>query len=219
MKRILGIVLNFVLSIFPIDDNKIVFWGARGKIDEHPREIFYYMRDKEKTKYKLKWIVDKSTDVTELTKEEFCFYKTLKGYYEIATAKYWIQSQSIGSMVKKRKGQIYIQTFHGQGAFKKMGFDMEDENKIIGLDDVSKDWDWLITTDPMYEEVMKRCIGYKGKCMMLGSANSDYFFHFSQANITNLKKELKIDCQKKVILYAPTFRDEDIELMEGNLVY
>ena len=53
LKRMVVKALNFISKIVPVQKNKIVFWAARGKIDEHPREIFFYIRNqKEKnTKY------------------------------------------------------------------------------------------------------------------------------------------------------------------------
>lgn len=213
MKEIFSKILNLILKIFPVQKNKVIFWGARGKIDEHPREIFFYIRNLQEKKFEIRWIVDKETDVSELRKEEYCYYRTLKGYYELATAKYWIQSQSLGSLVKKKKSQVYIQTFHGQGALKKMGIDMESNKEKKLESDVSKDWDWLITTDPLNEEVMRRCISYKGKCMMLGAANTDYLLNITEQNIIQIKKKLNIDLNKKVILYAPTFRDEDLKIL------
>lgn len=217
MKEIFGKILNSVFKIFPVKKNKIIFWGAREKIDEHPREIFFYMKNLQEKKFEIRWIVDKETDVSELGRNEYCYYRTLKGYYEIATAKYWIQSQSLGSLIKKKKNQIYIQTFHGQGAFKKMGIDMEGNKEKKLESDVAKDWDWLITTDSLNEEVMRRCISYKGKCMMLGAANTDYLVNITEQDISQIKRKIGINSEKKVILYAPTFRDEDIESLNGNM--
>lgn len=217
MKEIFSKILNLMFKIFPVKKNKVIFWGARGKIDEHPREIFFYMKNLQEKKFEIKWIVDKETDISELGRNEYCYYRTLKGYYEIATAKYWIQSQSLGSLIKKKKNQIYIQTFHGQGALKKMGIDMEGNKEKKLESDVAKDWDWLITTDSLNEEVMRRCISYKGKCMMLGAANTDYLVNITEQDISQIKKKIGINPEKKVILYAPTFRDEDIEILNKNI--
>ena len=44
LKNIMVNILNFLSKLIPIQNNKIIFWSARGKIDEHPREIFFYIR-------------------------------------------------------------------------------------------------------------------------------------------------------------------------------
>ena len=212
LKRMVVKALNFISKIVPVQKNKIVFWAARGKIDEHPREIFFYIRNQKEKKYKILWIVDKNTDVSELNKGEYCHYRTLRGYYELASAKYWVQSQSLGSLLEKKKSQIYIQTFHGQGAFKKMGLDVNDnrEKESAVESNITKEWDWLITTDPINEKVMRQCLPYNGKCRMLGAANTDYLINATMADCRRVKEQLGLGIEKTVIMYAPTFRDDDL---------
>ena len=212
LKRMVVKALNFISKIVPVQKNKIVFWAARGKIDEHPREIFFYIRNQKEKKYKILWIVDKNTDVSELNKGEYCHYRTLRGYYELASAKYWVQSQSLGSLLEKKKSQIYIQTFHGQGAFKKMGLDVNDnrEKESAVESNITKEWDWLITTDPINEKVMRQCLLYNGKCRMLGAANTDYLINATMADCRRVKEQLGLGIEKTVIMYAPTFRDDDL---------
>ena len=212
LKRMVVKALNFISKIVPVQKNKIVFWAARGKIDEHPREIFFYIRNQKEKKYKILWIVDKNTDVSELNKGEYCHYRTLRGYYELASAKYWVQSQSLGSLLEKKKSQIYIQTFHGQGAFKKMGLDVNDnrEKESAVESNITKEWDWLITTDPINEKVMRQCLQYNGKCRMLGAANTDYLINATMADCRRVKEQLGLGIEKTVIMYAPTFRDDDL---------
>ena len=189
LKNIMVNILNFLSKLIPIQNNKIIFWSARGKIDEHPREIFFYIRRQKEKKYKMIWIIDKNTDVSELNRKEYCYYRTLRGYYELASAKYWVQSQSLGSWLKKKQLQIYIQVFHGQGAFKRMGLDVNDSKERAREveNDITKEWDWLITTDPINEKVMKQCLSYKGKCMMLGAANTDYLINATEMDIRTIR--------------------------------
>jgi CDP-glycerol glycerophosphotransferase len=212
LKNIMVNILNFLSKLIPIQNNKIIFWSARGKIDEHPREIFFYIRRQKEKKYKMIWIIDKNTDVSELNRKEYCYYRTLRGYYELASAKYWVQSQSLGSWLKKKQLQIYIQVFHGQGAFKRMGLDVNDSKERAREveNDITKEWDWLITTDPINEKVMKQCLSYKGKCMMLGAANTDYLINATEMDIRRIKEQLGLDMKKRILMYAPTFRDDDL---------
>lgn len=217
LKKLIACIINSISQIVPIQSNKVVFWSGRGKIDEHPREIFFYIRNQEKQPYKMVWIVDKGTDVSELKKCEYCYYRTLRGYYELASAKYWIQSQSLGSLIKKKRKQIYIQTFHGQGAVKRMGLDVKGSEEITIKNDITREWDWLITTDPVNEQVMKQSLDYNGKCMMLGAANTDYLVNATEKDIGKIKSQLGLDANKRVIMYAPTFRDDDLtEISENN---
>lgn len=50
LKRMVVKALNSISKIVPVQKNKIVFWAARGKIDEHPREIFFYIRNQKEKK-------------------------------------------------------------------------------------------------------------------------------------------------------------------------
>lgn len=217
MKKIIQIIINKFFSIFSINNNKIVFQGNQNMVDGNPRAIYEYMKEKYPN-YRLICIVNKGVDTSSIDSKDCAFYKTFKGYYHLATARYWVRSQSFGGFLKKRKGQIYIQTWHGHGALKKMSYDVESlkkDNNGEELDHV-RDWDYFISTDKLDGDVIKSSTNYKGKILELGAASLDLLVQRDKKKINKIKEELGIkSTKKKIVLYAPTFREKDLE---ANLV-
>lgn len=52
-------------------------------------------------------------------------YGSYEHYYELGTAKIWIDNQHKSYFTRKRDGQFYMQTWHGGGPLKKIEFDAE----------------------------------------------------------------------------------------------
>jgi len=215
MKKVISIVLNFIASFLKVNEKKILFETGRDLVDGNPRALYFYLKENCPDEFKTVWIVTKKTDVSELKKGEYAYYKTLKSIYFLATSKYWIRSESIGNIIKKKKNQVYIQTWHGHGALKKMGYDIEyNEKKDEPMQHV-KEWDYFISTDQLDEDVIRSSTGYNKKTMMLGAACTDEILQVNRD--VKRKEEIKYrlgikenQFNKKIVFYAPTFREADL---------
>lgn len=217
MKRFISCILNFVLSFTRIDDNKIMFESGRNKVDDNPFAVYKYIVSHYPDKFKTVWLVEKGVDVFKLKKGDYFFYRTLKGYYHLATSKYWIRSQSLGSLVKKRKGQSYIQLWHTAGAFKKCGYDINNEANNIEMDHV-KDWDYYVASDQFSSDSIISSTGYKKQTLILGGARTDLIKGFDDYYKNKVLYKLGIiNNTKPIILYAPTFRDKALKTKNFSL--
>lgn len=215
MKRIISKLLNFMFSFFKIRSNRIIFESGRGLIDGNVYAVYNYIKNNYSNDFETIWLVDKDTDVSLIHSHDYVYYKTLKSYFYLATAHYWIRSQSLGSLIKKKKGQIYIQLWHGNGGMKHMGYDIKNDKNRPEVDHV-KEWDYYIANDELDARKIVSATGYKGKVEILGMACFDTTLKL--ANDKSFKdkilKEINItkkDWNKKIVLYAPTFRDFDLE--------
>lgn len=215
MRKLASFLLNFIFKFTKIQENKILFESGRGKVDGNPLAVYRYIKSNCPKRFKTIWLVEKGTDVSSLNKGDYFYYKTFKGYYHLATSKYWIRSQSFGSLLNKRKDQVYIQLWHGAGALKKMGYDVNDEVNRPPMQYV-KDWDYYIASDPYGAKIMRSSTGYNKEILTLGMARFDLIKNASKEYINKIKKHLNIEDNKKmIVLYAPTFRD--YELKENKL--
>lgn len=207
MKKIITKIINFIYSIFKIKENKIIFESGRGKVDDNPLAIYRYLKNNS-DKYELKYLTGKNTDTSSLDKKDICYYKTLKGLYHLATAKYLIKSQSTKNIIEKRKDQVYIQTWHGCGVGKKMGNDVTGH---IGIVDHAKDWDYLIATDKYNKKVMCSSTGIdESIAKIVGGATTDFIVNHTKEDVERIKNKLNLKTNKKIVLYAPTFRDKEL---------
>ncbi len=215
MKNILSKILNFIFSFVKVKEKYIIFFSSRNRVDGNPKAIYLYMKEHYKDKYKYKYIVNKGMDVSCLEKKDICYYKTLKGYYYIACSKYWILSDSITTLLKKKKNQIYIQTYHGHGPVKRCGFEIESFRKTKeyqnGIAEHVKPWDIYISMCKKDEEHMKNSTGYNKKFCRIGIASTDDIVRsnkMTEKEKAEIKRKYHIPLDKKVILYAPTYREK-----------
>lgn len=212
IKNIISFFLNKLFAIFPIVPNKIVFESGRDLIDGNAKAIYNYIKKNDINNYRTIWLVTKSTDVSDIDTSDYAYYKTLKGLYHLSTAKYLLKNQSIGEIITKKKEQIYIQLFHGNGVMKKQGYDVNEatERPVVSH---AKEWDYYIANDENDEKTIRSATGYNGKIEILGMAAVDTVINNcnDEQKKQNVLKHLNINNSKKNILYAPTFRDYDLD--------
>lgn len=213
MVKFLSCIINIFLKVFKVKKNKIVFEAGRDLVDGNTKAVYDYIKQNPNL-FDVVWIVTKNTDVKELDPKDYVYYRTFKSFYHLATAHYLIRSQSIGGIYKKKKNQIYIQLWHGNGAMKHMGYDSTNSEYRPEVEHVSK-WDYYIANDELDAEHIITSTGYKGKVDILGMACFDITLRLSKDKKFKEKvlKEIGIDdiCKnKKIVLYAPTFRDYEL---------
>lgn len=212
MKRLIINIVNSIFHIFKIRNNVIVFESGRSKIDGNPKAIYLYLKENYPNKYKLIYLTNKKVDTCELDEKDVVFYKTIKSLYYLSVAKYLIRSESIGNVIKKRPGQVYVQTFHGHGPIKKGGFEIEENRKgqeyKNGLLNHCKEWDVYISMCELEEKHIIDSTGFNKKIIRLGIPSTDYIVNNKGVKNNGLLKRFNIPKDKKVILYAPTYRSD-----------
>ena len=120
--------------------------------------------------------------------------------------------------IVKRKKTTYIQTWHGT-PLKKLALDMEDvsmagESSIElykqNFEKNTSRWDYLISQNQYSSEIFRRAFRFHKEILEIGYPRNDILFQKNDvASIIELKKELKLPLDKKIILYAPTWRDDE----------
>lgn len=134
---------------------------------------------------------------------------SLKYFYELCTSKVIITNFRTTETFKKRNNQYYIQTWHSSLRLKQIEKDAEDTlpvHYIKMAKEDSKKLDLLISGCKFSTDIFKRAFWYDGEIFEHGTPRNDILVK-SDSNLNGMVKEkLKIDKDKKIILYAPTFR-------------
>ncbi|WP_405306624.1 CDP-glycerol glycerophosphotransferase family protein [Methanobrevibacter sp.] len=133
-------------------------------------------------------------------------------YYKyLALSKYWINN-IIFPIHTKRPGNVYLQTWHGT-PLKKLGYDITIPGpEVQGRENFyneSRNWDYLISSNPYSTEIFKRAFKYEKEVLEDGYPINDIFFKDNTEFVKDLKSKLGIDENKKIILYAPTWKDDE----------
>ncbi|PTR48444.1 CDP-glycerol glycerophosphotransferase family protein [Geobacillus thermodenitrificans] len=140
---------------------------------------------------------------------------SLKYYYYMAVGKYFINNGNFPDFYVKRKGTVHIQTWHGT-PLKRLGLDVDPkspayaENTSPQLLNRVKRWDYLIAPNRYTAEILQRAYAYDKVTLEVGYPRNDIFYRPDRGQIAEqVKQRLNIEKGKKVILYAPTWRDTD----------
>lgn len=142
--------------------------------------------------------------------------KSLIYFIVFAKAGFWVSDTRMPGYLIKRKKTIYIQTWHGT-PLKRLALDMFDV-KMEGetsLEDYKKEfvknvqtWDYLISQNTYSSKIFRRAFAFDKNILEIGYPRNDILINRNNINeILGIKKHLGLPNNKKIILYAPTWRD------------
>lgn len=144
------------------------------------------------------------------------FYKdklSLISFKNLASSKYIFLNDNFFPLafMKFKEENIIVQLWHAPGASKKFGGSVDIESRPA-LSKISQNTDYLITTSDKIKDYYSEAFQMpKEKIKALGLPRMDYYFE--NHDISQLKSQFcnkyNISNDKKIILYAPTFREEE----------
>ena len=122
-------------------------------------------------------------------------------------------------LAKKKKEQIYLQTWHGT-PLKKMGYDQSKRPTRYEQDRLRKQteiWDYFISSNKHSSDIFRRAFRYTGDIIETGYPRNDILINQPGDTIVKVQSNLSIPIDKKVVLFAPTFRDWDLNSFQTTL--
>ncbi|TMQ94402.1 glycosyltransferase [Actinomadura soli] len=135
-------------------------------------------------------------------------------YYEaLARARYVIGNWSQQEWFTKRDDQTYVQCWHGT-PLKKLGYDVKrmPYKRTEGVDWMEYDvpqWDLLLAQNEFSVPLFRQAFGYDGDVLVSGYPRNDVLNSPHREEIAAaVRRRLGIPDGKKVVLYAPTWRDD-----------
>ena len=229
LKKILVFVYHCMAKCLPLRRKKALFMSNMGRnCSGNPRAIFETMRKDRRFK-NVKKIWAFNGDFFNLEKKygkkllpKYCSivrYGGLKYYFHLATSGLWVFDTRQEPYLIKRKGAVYLMTWHGT-PLKKLGLDMYAMNMAGEKRDLkaytdsfvseSEKWDILLAQNDFSASVFPGCFGYNGKVITSGYPRNDKLVRERDAgkngklSLNDMKKN-----RRKVLLYAPTWRDDE----------
>ncbi|MDD2362413.1 MAG: CDP-glycerol glycerophosphotransferase family protein [Oscillospiraceae bacterium] len=139
-------------------------------------------------------------------------------------AKYWFSNSRIPEQIRPRKDQVYVQTWHGT-PLKRLGYDITQEggNALNSLSEIRKKYDmdvrrysYMLSPSAFCTEKFKSAFNIKifhSKNIIIeaGYPRNDFLFKYDDNDVNRVKQALGLPQDKKIILYAPTWRDNQHE--------
>ncbi|MCR5102209.1 MAG: CDP-glycerol glycerophosphotransferase family protein [Butyrivibrio sp.] len=208
-------IVYHIHALAPIKKDKVIFVEPKGQVVTENYELLIDKLNKDyNLDVKVHFLMEKSgVGWEEHTRRRFEFLK------DAATASFLIYSfpNDLYGSFKPRKGTKVMNTWHGCGAFKKFGFSTVD--KGFGrssfqqhLYHVHPDYDLVPVSSKEIEWVYIEAMGQNKNpsCVKgIGVSRTDVFYQQdfidkSKSHLNQLLNEKNRN--KKVLLYAPTFR-------------
>ncbi len=201
-------VIN-TLKFFVKPNSNLIFFISFGgkKFDDSPRVIYEEMiRDKRFDGYDLVWAFQ-NTEAFVIPRGRIIKTDSFKYYITVLKARCWITNSTVERGLNfKGKNTLYFNTWHGT-PIKKMGVDINGYNKSFG-----KELKWkndLMTSQSKYEaDIFSRVFNInRDKFIVCGLPRNDVLSDRTIETKHKMMQKIGLPLDKKVILYAPTFRE------------
>ena len=215
--------VNLLFKIFPLKERILISSYEGAKQTDSPLEICKYIRNKY-PETKIVWLGNKGNIDIKYIK-----YKSIMGSFYRATSKVIVDNifcdsvfyiddknskmkEKILSFLHRKRGQKYVTTWHGTPL------------KRMGRDQVGNTISDCIVNKPMYfimgntytAEILNHMVFDKAEVKLFGSPRNDILVNANKENILESKKRLNLPFDKRIVLYAPTFRS-NLDMSEKNI--
>jgi len=205
-------IMSFVIrlmGLFIRTDKKLILINSFGgrKYDDSPRAIFEEMKnDPRYAGYRIVWALqdpEKADVPGEVVKSD-----TLSFFRIALAAGVWITNSSMERGLRfKKKATLYINTWHGS-AIKKMGADIAQGNTSFGNGAKLSKEDIMLAQSQYDVDVFSRAFDIpRERFRVTGLPRNDELAHYSRDRVDSIRRKLGIPEGKKVLLYAPTYRE------------
>ena len=199
----------------PVEAKWILFECFFGKsYGDNPKGIYEYIAKNLGPEYRLIWSMEKPGKSSIPFEHSTVRRGSLRYAYYVARCKFFVFNTKQPGWMKKRDEQVFLETWHGT-PLKRLAFDMEDnfsaapgyKKQIYGL---TRKWDYLVSANAFSTERFRSCFMYNGKMLEYGYPRNDILHRPDRDELAaSIRKKLGIPADKKTILYAPTWRDDE----------
>ncbi len=200
--------------------NKILFESFYGRYySDSPKYIYEYILENHRDKFDIVWVLDDSS--VHIPGNPKKVKKFSLGYYKhLAQSEYYLFNTRHPARIIKKDDQKFICTWHGT-PLKRLGYDIENlyinnPNVKHGYRRDSLQWDYMVSPNKYTTDILRSAFAYEGEIIESGYPRNDPLYNADESKIARIKEDLNIPKDKKVILYAPTWRDD--EQIEATIV-
>lgn len=202
-----GILYYIFIQLFPLENSVFVDHFDGKPFGDNPKYILLELF-RRGLNVEVYWVAKKDNDIT-LPSIHYVKPFSIEAIYRQAVSSIWISTVRLPYYSIKRENQLYIQTWHGGLAFKKIEKECEHALSSRYIRTAKKDStmiDYYISNNSNNTEQFKKAFWYQsGQILEIGSPRNDIFFN----NNDNKLREKYGFKGKKIVLYAPTFRVKD----------
>ena len=211
-----------------VNPQTVVFESFGGKnYSDSPKYIYEYMQKHYPT-LNYKWVFNKPDEQNVPGSAEL-IKKGSEAYYRAySEAAHWVTNARLPLYLNKKENQTYIQTWHGT-PLKRLANDMKTVRMPgtttakykINFNKETSRWDYLISPNRYSTDIFRTAfwmdeprmleIGYPRNDVLVNEANNT-------ALMDKIREKINVPTNKKIIMYAPTWRDDEF-IKKGHYLF
>lgn len=217
-KRILGLLsqhsenkLKHIALNEDFDQQLVVFESNFGKSYSGNPKYIYEELLRQKRSMRVVWVYQGREKLKDIPGNVVQVHRGTPEYFNyLARAGYWVNNIRF-TVTYKPKNTVYLQTWHGT-PLKRLGLDIEvsgpeAEARESFLKE-SRNWDYLLAQNEYSRQIFKRAFDVQGEVLVHGYPADDVLLSISEDLADKIKSKIGLPKEKKVVLYAPTWRDD-----------
>lgn len=208
-----------------LDSKSIVFSSFSGRyFSDSPKAIYEYMIASGKySDYKFIWAFRNPRDFDFLLDNpNTAIVKANTKTYEksLIRSKFWIMNYRVADHIYPTDEQVYVQLWHGT-PLKRLGYDIHiSDNAMNSKNEIrekyridAEKFKYILSPSAFASEKFVsawnlKAVGKEDTVLLDGYPRNDFLVNFTEEDVREIKARLEIiDTDKKIILYAPTWRD------------
>ena len=207
-----------LMFIFPIKKNRIFFEAFQGRnYSCNPKYVFESIKDDKSLE--IIWSLRDINKINAKDNVKVVKYRSLKWLYYQTTAAVIVNNATPTIAIPKRKGQTFIETWHGGGAYKTSNSKAVIVSKYSNIrvkwnrNKINEKIDYYLSSSELFSRYkIREGDGYQGEIIQSGMPRNDIFFDSNTVSLINnkVRRHYKIDDNDMVILYAPTWRGTNL---------
>lgn len=210
IKKVIKFGVSVAFYLCPVKDNKILFINFNGKgYGCNPKYIAQEILN-QKLASDIVWLVNNSEEALPKGIRKVP-YKSLWAMYEVATAKVIVTNVKNDLRLLKKKKQYIIQTWHGSYSSKFLEREAEGKlapSYLIESKRNSAQTDLFLSNSRVLSQCYRDAFWCECEIMECGFPRNDMLFNTDIEEVNRIKESLSVSASTKLILYAPTFRDD-----------
>lgn len=192
---------------------KIVFQSFEGRYSDSPRALYEGLLRRTHA-HECLWLVDPRHAATFPPQAATVPYRSAACVDALESADLVIANTHTDMEWTKRPGALYLQTWHGT-PLKRIHFDVLWSPPGL-TERLSRDvarWDILLSPNRVSTERLRRAFGFGGEVLESGYPRTDVLNSPGAAAIrARVRSELDIPPDRTAVLYAPTWRDDELHV-------
>lgn len=207
LRVIIGMkVIYKFFTLLPLRKKTMLFEASQGRYTSNPKYLYEQISATDEfADWTLVWVVRDDTDVPSNAKTIKIY--SLAHLYYLATSRVLINDNFWHYYMKKRKKQLFIQTWHGT-PLKQIGIDTNNPTNDPQVEQSNKRYvtsnakltNVILSSSAYHSAVIRSAFLYKQEIMEIGTPRVDYLLN------NNFKPNNSYPQFDKLVLIAPSYR-------------